>query len=465
MLASMNIKKQRSQRGVASLMALVLLVLLCVLSVGLAMTTDLNMRKSENTQRAQAAQLQAESGQEYMVKNLKTLRIPGNTTESNFNENIAASLNTRIYPAVFIPGNIVTYTSAEIIVPRIRLGEGTFNSTLARLNNGRCRLTTQGTVDGISRTVSIDFELAIRRPAVFDYGLASKGQIIIQGNAEIIGVNSPSEASVLSATTSETNAILVDGNTTISGDLYAAGQDSVVLVSGNPTIAGSKDPNVFGDHIHFGVQVPDFPEMDTASLAPLATNVIDSSTNTSSKDLVFNNVRILAGTNPTFNSDVALNGIIYVEAPNIVRFEGKATITGMIVTEDNSLPLSQCQLKFAGSVKATSVDALPDTQEFQAVKQETGTFIAAPGFGVTFAGNFSAINGCIAADQLTFTGTAEGTVKGSVIGLTDNPTTIGGTVGIYVDRTEADQDPTGFVNSLGFTPIAGTYREGLAMSN
>ena len=80
-------------------------------------------------------------------------------------------------------------------------------------------------------------------------------------------------------------------------------------------------------------------------------------------------------------------------------------------------------------------------------------------FGVTFAGNFSAVNGSIIADQLTFTGTAEGVVKGSVIGLKDLPTEIGGNVDIYVDRKNAKPDPAGVEKSLSMQPIIDTYEE------
>jgi len=105
------------------------------------------------------------------------------------------------------------------------------------------------------------------------------------------------------------------------------------------------------------------------------------------------------------------------------------------------------------------VEVLPSTPTFAAVKQQTGTFVLAPGFGVTFAGNFSAINGAIAADQLTFTGTAEGLVRGSVIGLRDITTRVGGNVDIFVDRSNADPNPAGFLKPFALIPQPETYQE------
>ena len=148
-----------------------------------------------------------------------------------------------------------------------------------------------------------------------------------------------------------------------------------------------------------------------------------------------------------------------MEAPNVVTFAGQTTINGFIVTEQNSLPIEQCQINFAGTVDAAGVAALPDTEEFAAVKQHTGTFLLAPGFAATFSGNFSTINGSIVADQLTFSGTAEGIIKGGVIGLTDLPTELSGNVEIYVDRSTQDPDPAGIVKPFALETMPDSYTE------
>ena len=132
----------------------------------------------------------------------------------------------------------------------------------------------------------------------------------------------------------------------------------------------------------------------------------------------------------------------------------------MVVTEPSTQPLSACTLRFAGNVEAYGVETLPATSQFAAIRAQTGTFVLAPGFDVTFAGNFSAINGTIAADKLTFTGSATGTVKGAVIGLSPQPTSVGGNVDILVDRQNAAPHPAGFVQTFTLAPQSSTYREG-----
>jgi len=89
----------------------------------------------------------------------------------------------------------------------------------------------------------------------------------------------------------------------------------------------------------------------------------------------------------------------------------------------------------------------------------TRPFELVPGFAATFTGNFSTVSGTIAADQLTFSGTSEGVITGSVIGLSGLPTEMAGKVSIYVDRVNMDLDPAGFVKPLALEPVANSYAE------
>jgi len=292
----------------------------------------------------------------------------------------------------------------------------------------------------------------------FDYGIAGKGPISIGGNAEIRGQNQLTEASVISVTEQDV-AVSVEGNSILDGDISSVGADTSVVISGSPTIAGSQDPAVIAQHVHFGVDAPIFPTVDTSIFKPLATTVIDAGTDTSQKGTVFDNPIIRAGVNPTFASDVVLNGVVYIEAPNIVNFAGKVTLNGLVATDDTELGIQSCKISFAGQVDAFGVSALPDDPQFVPVKELIGTFIAAPGFDVSFAGQFTTINGTIAADMLTFSGQAEGTVQGSVIGLADHPVSIHGTVSIYIDQSSSSDDDAGFLMPVLLDVDAGTYQE------
>ena len=446
-------------RGTVSILAVMLLAVLATLTVSFAQFTNLNLRKGDNFRKAMDARLTAESGLEFMLYQLRRVRLPGDTTDTTLLANLTAALGDRLDGTPNLAGITVTNTGSAACVPPVQLEEGrTFCCWITPVASGLCRLKVKGSAGGLDRYLTMDLALSPKLPLVFNYGLASRGMIEVSGHTKIVGVNYPTEANVFSASAGGT-AIQVKGSgVTISGDLFVSGEESAVAITGSPRIAGSCDPATVSEHIHFGAEPPDFPELNTEPLAALATNVVDSSTDMSSGQ-TFSNIRIAAGTNPNFTSDTVINGVVYVEAPNIVTFSGHATINGLIVTEDKDLPVDQCQLHFTGTLDAAGVEALPDTEEFAAVKQQTGTFVLAPGFAATFSGNFSTVYGSIMADQLTFSGTAEGVINGGVIGLTDLPTELAGNVEIYVDRSDQDPDPAGIVKPIALETVPDSYTE------
>ena len=448
-------------RGVVSILALLLLTVLSTLIISFAQLTGLSLRMGNNFRRTVDARLATESGMAFTIYQLRRVRLPADTTEATLAANLTTALGSRLDGTANLGGAAVTNTGSEVYVPPIPLDAGsTFCCWILPVGTDLCRLKVKGSAGGVDRYLTIDLAVTPRLPSVFNYGLASGGPVLLSGASKIVGVNDPAEASVFAAVPAGGEAISIGGNgVTVSGDLFVSGEDGSVAITGSPSIGGSTDPATVAEHIHFGVEAPEFPELDVAPLAALATNVVDGSTDTVSPGQTFTNIRIAAGTDPSFGSDTVINGVVYVEAPNLVSFTGHAQINGMIVTEDKGLPIEQCQLSFAGTVEAAGVEALPDTEEFALVKQHTGTFVLAPGFGATFAGNFSTVSGTIAADQLTFSGTSEGVIRGSVIGLSGLPTQMAGKVEIYVDRVKADPNPAGFVKSLALEPVADSYSE------
>ena len=456
----MNRKHQSrhsARKGAAYVIALLLLSLFCTMGLAMASIANTDLRQCLNSRDAMNARLATESGLSFMLHVLDGVRLPGTTTQENFCENMRAALASCLDGTNNLGGNQVTVVGSSVFVPEIQFEGKNFCCWFTWTGENLCQMKVRGAWLNMNRHILMDFDLVPMKPVVFNYGLASRGQIKIDGTASIVGINYPAEASVLSASTSHQDALYVEGEAIVSGDLYTADSDSYVTISGSPTIAGTQDPEEIRKHIHQGVGQPDFPEVDVAPIAALATYTLLPSDPTNKGTL--NNVRIPAGLNPVFSSDIILNGVVYVEAPNTVKFTSKCTLNGILVTEQSSNPLSTCTLAFDGQVVANGVEALPDTEQFLPVKEYTGTFICAPGFGITFAGNFTTIGGAIAADQLTFSGTAEGTVRGSVVGLKDVVTTVSGSVDIFVDRAGADPNPAGFIKSFGFVPAPDSYTE------
>ena len=86
--------------------------------------------------------------------------------------------------------------------------------------------------------------------------------------------------------------------------------------------------------------------------------------------------------------------------------------------------------------------ALPES--FGDLRNETGTFMMAPGFEVSMGGNFGTLNGCIAANGVNFYGTAGGTIGGSVLNYSDQPMVMEGNGDLFFNRTGETEIPVGF---------------------
>ncbi len=206
MYCSTRISRRARSAGIASVLAVFLLAVLATLAVALATITNLNARQSSNYRDSLAARLAAESGLSYMIMTMNTLRIPGTTTKETFLENSTTALAEKLDGTANLRELSVTNMGTQVAIPGISIPQGTFSSSLVLVDPTHCRLETLGTVNGVSRRVRMDFQVVSRRPAVFDYGLASRGQIIVHGEASILGVNDPSEASVLSTTLTHDDA-------------------------------------------------------------------------------------------------------------------------------------------------------------------------------------------------------------------------------------------------------------------
>ena len=121
----------------------------------------------------------------------------------------------------------------------------------------------------------------------------------------------------------------------------------------------------------------------------------------------------------------------------------------MIVAEgDLDAPNSQDQLRFDGNLSCQGVSQLPQTSQFEGLREKTGTTILAPGFDVAFSGNFSTKNGAIAASGISFDGNARGTITNTIINYSADPMTISGNSTISIDRTNSTPSPAGFDENI-----------------
>lgn len=452
-------RSEHAQKGIACILAIIVLACSVAVAAAYAAFANVNARTGKNMADIHSARLAAESGMAFAAQHVRAIALPYATNDDNVLAKVAAVLGERLDGTANLDGSTVSHSANFVGVPRIQTDDGAFEVYVVQRPDKSLALEVHGFSGELRRAVAVDLALREGHPnSAFNYGIASRGSIGIGGNAEVLGKNVMTEASVIS-TVDNAVAVTVEGNAVLDGDISTAGDPTTVVISGSPTIAGSQDPAVIAEHVHFNVEPPAFPEVNTSIFKALAVNVIDKDTVINVPGQVLENVLIKAGTNPTFSKDVVLNGVVYVEAPNIVNFSAKVTLTGVVATDDASYPLEACKLSFEGQVEAFGVGELPDLPQFTAVKELDGSFVVAPGFDVSFAGQFSTINGTIAADKLSFSGTAEGTVLGSVIGLANYPTTVYGTVDISFDRSGQDPGSAGLLPPKSLETVPRTYCE------
>jgi hypothetical protein len=103
---------------------------------------------------------------------------------------------------------------------------------------------------------------------------------------------------------------------------------------------------------------------------------------------ILTNVRIPAGRGTAssplkFSGGADIQGILYIESPNVIQFGGSANIAGMIVVENKGTSTNN-QITFTGSAQ---MNPLPAGAQFDPLRAITGIAILAPTTKITTMGS------------------------------------------------------------------------------
>ena len=461
-MKSANNSTQHKNQGAVLIISLILVVVLSTLAVSLASLSGINVRIAENQSKVDRARACAESGQDVIRFWLGRISVPGTTSPSERCSQIAASLQNEL--AVQGITNITaTYDDSTITIPDVTLDSeqgSSFSATITPVGDEALQVDVIGLYDSMTKTIRTQYYIGERGHSVFDFGVASKGPLSLSGNVDLEGYNVSVEASVYIESENSNLALSITGNSQIAGNVSIANPiASVELQGGNAGIGGETGQDAIDNHVSFGVTPSDFPEPVPSYFEPYVTSVIDSNTDTTS-DATFENPKILANTNPTFSGLMTLKGIVYIEAPNVVSFSGGSNITGIIVGDgdinDNS---GENRITFGGNVNSYPVSELPDEARFEWIKEQTGTFVMAPGFNVSFGGNFDTLCGAIAGNGIEFYGNAGGTINGSIINYSGEQMILSGNSDLYFNRSGTNEAPAGFVPELVLEYNPASYSE------
>lgn len=458
----MTTQKKYSRHGLALLAALLFLAVFSALSVGFLSLSSSNTQIARNHKLGNGALTSALSGYEvvrYLMEGIQIYGMhPAGTVYEVYQQlqNRISSYGMSCIQASYdISTNKITVTN----VPLTANGSKSFYFTLTGddTDSNLFHTTITGINGDISRRISVNYQLIARGHSVFDFGIATKGPLLMSGQTSVSGVNIAVESDVFIDANTTGDSFSISNQALVQGNVHIVNPYASYTIGSKSSIGGETG-KAAEDHVYVGVDPVDFPTANPKYFRQFATGPTIDKTNV--KDYtVLENAVIAAGTNPTFASDMVIKGVLYIEQPNTVKFSAKTTVQGIIAADSQAGVINTANsLQFTGQVVCQDVSTLTGSQ-FDGIRGETGTFLMAPGFYADFTGQANVINGVMAVGGIRFTGDAGGTINGSIINYSSVPVTLQGQSELLFNRSGTSQNPAGFVPVRTITLDPSSYCE------
>jgi hypothetical protein len=459
----MNVTKTvlaRRRRGVTALLAMLYLVLISSLAIGFYAATTISSEVSDTEERVGRAYLAADSGMDFMRRQLAKVSIPSGTAANQIVTELFKDLQTSLNGSGNLGTNDISLSGNTIYIP----GNQSTPIKLDSDNNARFTATitdwlgeivvkVQGMYGStsVTRAISMDYTRKSHTTTLFNYAVASKGRINVQKGAltAIAGVD-PKIATMMSAL--DTSPSIAVSGGTVGGDLTIMSDAGVSITGG--TVGGASVPSVIlSQHVNLVDDAPEFPTLDPTAYKQYAKN------NWVNGQKVQQNIIVKAGTNPKFNANDTVQGIMYIESPNQVTFQGNFKLQGFIVMESGASTTDS--LSFSGNLTMSPV---PNGSQFDALRATSGVAIMAPNAAVSMTGSSGGyVRGNIFAKSYNFAGATDLTIdQGTIItySTASNSVVINGSKSVQFSATGANNQPTlGTTYSSYYSPNPGSYQE------
>jgi len=439
----------RMRPGAALIVSMIFVLVFSALAVSLATISGTNVQLANNQRQVNYALTSAQSGLEvlrYYLTYPNVVKIPGTVPSANRLSAVKDALINR--------GFLANYSNQTITIPTITINHDSnqaFYATMCydKKDDGTYNYNTVvadiiGTSrNEVTRKLRVTFDFKDSGSNVFDYGIATRGPLRTHGSIEVEGLNERIEARVYIESLNSILALEMIGKSSIAGDVFIVNPLAVVDIGNSSSIAGESG-TAAEDHVSIGAPPSEFPSPNPAEFAPFVQNTFVPGT-TPTSNVTLQNMRIPANANPSFSGNVIIEGVLFIEPPNVVKFNGNTQITGVIVANGSlDAPSTANSVQFLGTVDSHDVNQLPNEAGFAELREKQGTFLLAPGFSTSFSGNFATINGVIAASGIAFSGNAGGTINGSVVNYSDAQMTLDGNTDLVFNRSGSSANPPGF---------------------
>ena len=477
--------------GMVLIISMLFIVIFSVFAVSMASMAGTNVQMASNQRKGNKAFLNAASGMEitrYILANVQNVQKGSTSGET------IGSLYTAMQSLVSdqeMSGVTVIYNGSGPI--QVRSTNCMFSSQISSVDDSTIQLSTTGygsSGSAIRKTVGCRFTIetgtAGAANPIFGYGIATKGNIEVSGAAKVLSINSdPNESDVYVDASGDTKSLTMSGSGCVIGEVSIVNPSTdAVSLTGCITIGGESIPTwwdtkwggPFDDddinilnkcHVYPGMPPQDFPVPDPESFKHYVTGSTPISGVVSGGPYTLTNPHITGDTELTGN--YTINGVIYIEPGCKVVFSGSVIINGMIVAAgDYQNPLSGDEIEFRGHVTCNGVENLPSGSQFDALREEKGTSILAPGFRLKIGCTFDSLNGSIVGSGISFTGNPQVTVGGTVINYDQSkPLKLCNSTCLRFDHSNVDmtKNPAGFEQTSGsssettFSYVADSYYE------
>jgi len=449
------------RQGAVLIIAVIFVALFSSLALAMLTMSSTNVQVADNHRQGNRALLSAESGMDVIRYCAERAHIDGNISESERFDNMADSVKSSLENNVSIGSEHVAGSSLTVnSVALDASATQSFTAVLQPAGTDAVQMDITGQAGGMTRTIRANYTYGVRENSVFDYGVATRGPLSLSGNIDMSGATVAIEADVYIESNNQNEALSIIGNSQIAGNATITNPDAYVTLQGGQAGIGGETGEDALEHVTVGAEPAEFPVPLTSHFEQYVQDVFDPEEDDTSADNTFENIRIPGGTNPTFSGNTTLNGIVFIESPNIVTFTGSVDITGIIIGDgDTNDDSGANQLTFLGNVSSSPVTDLPETTQFDGLRDETGTFLMAPGFSASFGGNFDTLNGAIAANGVNFFGNAGGTINGSILNYSDTPMTFSGNSDLIFNRSGITEVPAGFEPEIILHYDSSSYSE------
>ena len=504
------------QKGTVLILTMIFLAVISVAAVSLAAISTSSLQCSNNQQKASGAYCAAMSGTEILHSALSGLSDANgmDAGSSGFMSSLASYCRTHL------PATVSLSDPNSVEITGIVLSEqASFSATITKVsidaNDGDWALQVDVTGHYGLSAGSYEFGKTVRTVyavtagsssspvTFFDGAIASKGAVNVTGNAKIFGYNNHAEANVFIDADTCPSSFYIDGSSAIGGTVSIVNDDpTLVTLTGAISINEDSIPtwwsmrwggpfddddvDVLTDcHVSIGVDPIEFPVPNPTAFKTLAptsgTEISGDQSNTTKSNVqlvgsinggpyTINNIYIPANTNPSIGGLYTINGIIYIEQPNVVTFGGSITLNGVIIAAgdyENPDPTHN-SIIISGDATNNGVNSLDMSSSlFSGLSSAEGIAIMAPGFLVDIGASYDAINGGIACNGISFTGNPQVFLGGPLINYSTDTTVIANSTCLTFDLSgyQGELNSTAFTSTntsndgMAVTYLASAYRE------